>query len=194
MSAHSRAEGTERKETGDLKISAAIANQPRSEPSSTTASSGLDGKLSVDTSTGENGAVRAATAFEATTTTTTTKKLPPSPLVTPPMGSNPSQAAQEAVSPRNLNNPNSPESSSASHQGAPPDTTAPGSDTRKNKHEQKGIPHVYHDYSKLSGPGPAYIRKKTGGVTQRECGSGFGIFESTLLRVIPLFPFYPSCF
>jgi HSF-type DNA-binding len=31
---------------------------------------------------------------------------------------------------------------------------------------RRGIPHVYHDYAHVSGPGPAYIRKKTGGVTQ----------------------------
>jgi hypothetical protein len=34
------------------------------------------------------------------------------------------------------------------------------------KRQQRGIPHIYHDYSSLSGPGQAYLKKKTGGVTQ----------------------------
>ena len=153
----------------DLKISAAIANQPRSEPSSSMSGT----KLSVDA----GNSMRTATATRCErsgSTSSSGKKLPPSPLVTPPMGSNPSQAAQEAVSPRNLLSHSSPESQPST---APPDDLAPSSSSgqqspasasRKNKHDQKGIPHVYHDYSKLSGPGPAYIRKKTGGVTQRE--------------------------
>jgi hypothetical protein len=34
------------------------------------------------------------------------------------------------------------------------------------KRQQRGIPHIYHDYSSMSGPGQAYLKKKTGGVTQ----------------------------
>ena len=177
--APSQAEGMERKEVGDLKISAAIANNRSSEPSSSsllatsTSTTGLhhQAKLFVDTATTTGG--DSTTAIMRTTesppTTATAKKLPPSPLVTPPMGSNPSEAAQQAVSPRNLNNPNPPEHPPQLLAAA---TSPGGSSSRKgnNKQEQqqKGIPHVYHDYSKLSGPGPAYIRKKTGGVTQRE--------------------------
>ncbi|KAL7574229.1 hypothetical protein ACA910_012485 [Epithemia clementina (nom. ined.)] len=30
----------------------------------------------------------------------------------------------------------------------------------------RGVPHVYHDFAQVRGPGPAFVRKKTGGVTQ----------------------------
>ena len=135
MSSPAKTEGTGRKETNDLTISALIANQPRSE-SAAKASPQMESSDSVSTAESP-------------------KKLPPSPLVTPPMGSSPSQAAQEAVSPRNLL-----PAEGVSLQGTDAVTAT--------KHPQKGVPHVYHDYAKLSGPGPAYIRKKTGGVTQRK--------------------------
>ena len=45
-------------------------------------------------------------------------------------------------------------SSMATHQGSPKGKPA------------RGVPHVYHDFSQLPGPGPSFVRKKTGGVTQ----------------------------
>jgi len=156
----------DRKESGELKISAAIANHrppTRSEPT---------GRLL----TGEK-AVRTSN----TTTSDESRKLPPSPLVTPPMGSNPSQAAQKAISPRNLlpadaisktmasetTYPTS-NNTTATEKQLPETKGSPGSKNHHQQHhqQQRGIPHVYHDYAKVSGPGAAFIRKKTGGVTQ----------------------------
>jgi hypothetical protein len=66
--------------------------------------------------------------------------LPPSPLVTPPVG------AQQT--------PSSPQSHS-SYTSKSMTPIAP----------KRGVPHVYHDYSHTPDM-PGYVRKKTGGVTQ----------------------------
>lgn len=161
MPSTQKTEGTDGKESGDLKISAAIANrsQPQSEPARRV--------LTVETA-----------ASNAIASDESPRKLPPSPLVTPPMGSNPSQAAQEAISPRNflpadaitaaaMKAAATPAAQHHPPQQPPQAKRSPTTDDKQHHSQQRGVPHVYHDYSKLSGPGPAYIRKKTGGVTQR---------------------------
>lgn len=37
---------------------------------------------------------------------------------------------------------------------------------RKQQNKTRGVPHVYHDFSQVPGPGLTCVRKKTGGVTQ----------------------------
>lgn len=144
----------------NLKISAAIANQPRSEPNTA-----MDGKPSDSTMTA--GAAP--------------KKLPPSPLVTPPM--NPSEATQKAVSPRNL----LPAAGVATEAATSSATDTSTLQSATAKHAAKGVPvpHVYHDYAKLSGPGPAYIRKKTGGVTQRKADGGSATMHACISLYSP---------
>lgn len=145
----------------NLQISAAIANQPppHSPRSATTATSGA-----TNIATTATGIVKSNAASN-----TKEAKLPPSPLVTPPM--NPSQAAPyQAISPRSLD----PAAATVPTAGKPSSPPPPNLHQQHQQQQQhahpgaKGVPHVYHDYSKLSGPGPAYIRKKTGGVTQRK--------------------------
>lgn len=144
MSSSRNSEETGRKESEDLTISVAMANNLLHSP-------------------GPNGGRRLLeiAPAEPNRTSATETNLPPSPLVTPPLGSNGSYLAQQAVSPRNLLPTDHSSGDSPYSNG---DLQSP--DDEKNP--QKGIPHVYHDYAKLSGPGPAYIRKKTGGVTQRK--------------------------
>lgn len=163
----------DRRESGELKISAAMANH---RPTSTR--SGSTGRIPTD---GETTGVGNANTGNNTTSASDEEstKLPPSPLVTPPMGSNPSQTAEEAISPRNLLPADAIIAAVASNtepQQQSPGTEGYGSPSSSNQSQQqqqqqqhpRGIPHVYHDYAKLSGPGPAFIRKKTGGVTQRK--------------------------
>jgi len=178
MASPTKSRKADRQESGELKISAAIANHRPPTRSGSTGRIPTNGEMTVGNASTSN----------ATATSDESTKLPPSPLVTPPMGSNPSQTAEEAISPRNLLPVDAIRAAMTSgtclasdtepQQQQSPGTKANSSPSSSNQsHQQqqqqqqqhpRGIPHVYHDYAKLSGPGPAFIRKKTGGVTQRK--------------------------
>jgi len=122
------------------------------------------------------------------------KPVPSSPMVTPPMGSNaspesprvrveggPKTALPPAVAAHGFHanptvdyagrQPPLPPSQAAVKQVEPRPSGAAVvvSSSCRNpsspQHKPRGVPHVYHDYSQVSGPGASFVRKKTGGVT-----------------------------
>lgn len=97
-----------------------------------------------------------------------TKHLPPSPLVTPPVGmvfrstERGDAVASHCDSSHLAEGGKHPSHSRDNSTGSSAPDNSTGSTPRPNK---KGIPHIYHDYSQVP-DASGYVRKKTGGVTQ----------------------------